>query len=629
MGACVCPEAESVCDDVCVDTLTDPLNCGGCGTECTGGQVCRSGRCACSEGQDICGDTCVDLNTSFDHCGECDAGCVVGQACSLGSCECPEGEEVCGESCVDTQSSDDHCGVCDNACTGGQQCDVGACECPTGQELCGDTCIDTQSDTLNCGGCDIECSLGDACDAGDCTGGALGEDGCEGMAADLSLSKLSLYQTIEIPLMENGSETQLRVADVVAGRQSLVRVFVEPAGGFQARRLSARLHLQNGEERTVLSSGAQLISGASQDAARSSTLEFMVEGSQLTSATNYALEVVECDGPAGGTVAAPRFPEEGGLELGARSLGSLRVHIIPLQANGITPGTTDADLAIYREGFLATYPVDSVEFTVGSVMSINDDQDWGGMLDDLRFLREAEDPDSEVYYYGMLRPTVDFRDYCGGGCIAGVGYIPIGFTGALEAIGRVALGLAYDDKDSVDTMLHEVGHNHGRYHAPCVPPGSSIDGVDPDYPHQGAQLGVYGYDLRSDSLIAPEQPDIMAYCQDPWFSDYTYNALIDAVLEVNEVQFTRWVDPEIVGSFSVLLVDPRRGVRWGHPITGPARPAGQVESATILALDGSVVATVDVYRTAIAELDGFSIQIPEPQPGWHSVDITGVGVVAF
>ena len=30
-------------------------------------------------------------------------------------------------------------------------------------------------------------------------------------------------------------------------------------------------------------------------------------------------------------------------------------------------------------------------------------------------------------------------------------------------------------------MLHEVGHNHGRSHAPCAP-GGGITGVDPNYP---------------------------------------------------------------------------------------------------------------------------------------------------
>jgi hypothetical protein len=210
-----------------------------------------------------------------------------------------------------------------------------------------------------------------------------------------------------------------------------------------------------------------------------------------------------------------------------------------------------------------------------------------------------------------------------------VGYIPIDFRGDLDATGRVALGLTYDNKDSVDTMVHEIGHNHGRYHAPCVPPGSSIEGVDANFPHQNAELGVYGYDLRTDRLIAPEHPDIMAYCADPWFSDYTYNALIDAVVEVNQVQFTRSVDPDLVGGFSVLLVDPRKGARWGHPIQGPASPSGQAEPATIFAADGSVVTTVDLYRTAIAELDGFSIQIPAPEPGWHSVDVSGVGIVTF
>jgi hypothetical protein len=45
-GLCTCPaDAPTVCNNRCVDTLTDSLNCGGCGNVCPSGQGCTEGRC--------------------------------------------------------------------------------------------------------------------------------------------------------------------------------------------------------------------------------------------------------------------------------------------------------------------------------------------------------------------------------------------------------------------------------------------------------------------------------------------------------------------------------------------------------------------------------------------------------
>ncbi|MBV9949523.1 MAG: hypothetical protein JOZ69_21955, partial [Myxococcales bacterium] len=38
----------TVCGGVCVDPMTDPKNCGGCGTVCPAGAPCQGGQCLCA-----------------------------------------------------------------------------------------------------------------------------------------------------------------------------------------------------------------------------------------------------------------------------------------------------------------------------------------------------------------------------------------------------------------------------------------------------------------------------------------------------------------------------------------------------------------------------------------------------
>ncbi|MGC4094111.1 MAG: MXAN_6577-like cysteine-rich protein [Polyangiaceae bacterium] len=623
-GSSSCSSGQALCSGTCIDVSANPVSCGACGRACNSDEICNQGSCrskaqGCSVGLTACGGGCVNLQTAPTDCGGCGVACGAGRSCTAGVCQCLSGQTACGASCVDAQTDALNCGACSNACGSGKSCVAGQCTCPGGKLACGTSCVDSQSDPLNCGACETSCSLGQLCSSGKCVSGAAGPDACSGLALGVSISQIAVYQSVSVPIMKDGTAlaTSARNTDIVVGRDSLFRVFVSPATGFTPRQLSARVLVQNGASIDSYFAKAD-IARASQESDLTSTFQVMVPKDKITSDTRYAVELVECTTGATGAALAPRFPASDAATLGARQTGILKLKLIPLQVNSMSPDTSEASLAAYRALMLAMYPITDIEFSVGESLSVTDVSDWPAMLDQVRAKRQLDRPAADVYYYGLLKPAATFRDYCGNGCTAGVGYVPQGST-TQQATQRAALGVAFADAYSAETMAHEVGHNHGRDHAPC--PQTGISGVDINYPYSGATLGVYGWDARSQALIAPSGTDIMGYCNKKWISDYTYDGLLNRVALVNGAPLSELTagTPE---RFSVVLLD-QRGARWGRPIDEPTLPAGAPEAAQALDDAGQPVAELTVYRTPISDVDAFSIQVPVPAANWARLRLQG------
>src|SRR5579863_82045 len=122
-----CPGTQTACGMDCIDTSSDPTNCGGCGIPCSSGQVCQNGVCQCESGLMSCNGSCVPSDAT--HCGSCSTACQSGQVCSNGNCtaSCDTNLTLCGSSCVDTTTSGTNCGGCGTACGATQHCASGSC----------------------------------------------------------------------------------------------------------------------------------------------------------------------------------------------------------------------------------------------------------------------------------------------------------------------------------------------------------------------------------------------------------------------------------------------------------------------------------------------------------------------
>lgn len=183
----------------CVDVnlLTDPYNCGTCGTKCgkppnAEGVVCANGGClpACSPGFHLSGKLCEanaecagkDTNNDPLNCGACGVSCSVpsnasGVSCSEGACvpSCDVGYKRSGTVCVcsDTESDKRNCGSCGYVCpilanANDASCQSGSCvpTCNAGYYFDGTRCavstgpcsgIDLQTNVDNCGTCGRTC----------------------------------------------------------------------------------------------------------------------------------------------------------------------------------------------------------------------------------------------------------------------------------------------------------------------------------------------------------------------------------------------------------------------------------------------------------------------------------------
>jgi hypothetical protein len=523
-------------------------------------------------------------------------------------------------------TSNDDCGVCNTACSGGQTCTAGKCACPTGQTLCAGACVDTSTSNANCGACGKACAATLACNEGSCTSNS-GADGCSGSALGITIQQIAAYQSVKIPIMSNGTAvlpapanttptaTQ-RNADVVVARDTLFRVFVTVASGFTSRQLSARLTLTNGDTSDQYFA-KQTVSASSVEATAASTFMIYAPASKITDSTQYRVELVEC-GTGSGTLMSPQFPTTGTAALSARTTGGLKIKVISILANAHAPDTTDASLDIYRKQFMAMYPISAIDLSFGDQISTDYPIDWNNVLDQIRTKRAADAPAADVYYFGLLKPADTFAAFCGNSCTTGIGYV----AGANTPQQRAAVGIGFGDSASSETMAHEVGHNHGRNHAPCVPAGGTISGVDASYPYANGGVGVWGYDSRKTLLIDPAKyTDIMGYCNNKWISDYTYEGLVNRVATVDGAQDQAF-DAQALATWRVLLLD-QRGPRWGLPITQPSLPEGTPIVVRILDDAGVAITEVQAYRTEISDDSSAMLMVPEPQTGWVYVAVPG------
>jgi hypothetical protein len=323
--------------------------------------------------------------------------------------------------------------------------------------------------------------------------------------------------TIDGVTITQSVQTYAGTVPLVAGRDGFIRVFARANQPTTATaQVRVKFFVGNTLVNTMMLTNGSPVPISPDQSQLTTSWNGIVLGQFIQPGLTILADVDPTNAVTEGSETDNTFPASGTpLAIDVRQVAPLRITFVPVVQRydkNLTGNITDAN----KEQFLgdarrmlplldfdtqihAPYTTaDSLELT-----SNDGNSEWLRVLSEMNTLRIAES--SVRHYFGVVKVS-----YNSG--IAGFGYVP----------GRAVVGWDYLPSGR-NVAAHELTHNFGRLHAPC----GGVGGPDPDFPYAGGTIGVYGYDLSTNTLRLPSSPDLMGYCTNPWISDYTYVGAMD------------------------------------------------------------------------------------------------------
>ena len=449
-------------------------------------------------------------------------------------------------------------------------------------------------------------------------------------ACGAQLSELAIYQAVKTPLLQQGGQVA-RNAPIIEGRRAYVRAFFT-LGGTPGGNVRARLWLNSAAGNAAFDATA-LISQDSTDPNDTTTLNFDLPGANIRPDTQAVLEL-----ELGASCPSEGKSTHGPISLDARYTGVIKLTLVPVRydadGSGRMPDISEAQVKRYKDALMGIYPTQDVEIqvrpAVSSPIALTGAAGWSSLLDSIRMLRASDRVASDVYYYAVVSPAASFATYCRGACTAGLSFLVPDNVNASNR--QVGAGVGWEGTIAADTLIHEIGHQHGRPHSPC----GGGDGPDKNYPYAQGQIGVWGLDIARMGFKNPTTvKDFMGYCSPQWISDYTFSLLADRRTSVNTWSRELVVDAEGqqpnagAGKYRTLLVEGDGSTLWGGTLPGHLRPAGVAERAQVLDAAGATITEVTVYRSDYGHGKGASLDVPVARPGWASIVVAGHSPVQY
>lgn len=338
---------------------------------------------------------------------------------------------------------------------------------------------------------------------------------------DFTIGALEVTQAVQ---------TNTNSVPLVAGRATVVRIYARNAGLASTSSVPVQL--------SATRAGAPLPGSPLLTAARvvpaSPTRGDYASSYNITLPAEWAAGSVALTAiidPQSAVAESNEGNNQAGLNITFNAVPALNITIVPVRYTHQPSGAVYAAPTQDRIGgwLRRAFPVSAVNVSIRSAIDFGGNlqagADWSRLLDTTATLKDSDGaPASQVYYALVPTGTNDTTWVNLQGFIAGIGYV-----GARASVG---LDYGFGQADSAGQIAgHEVGHNLGRWHAPC---GTS-SGVDGSYPYAGASIGanVYGLDQSTGKVWSPGAPDtakdLMSYCRPKWLSDYNYVAIYNAL----------------------------------------------------------------------------------------------------
>jgi hypothetical protein len=333
---------------------------------------------------------------------------------------------------------------------------------------------------------------------------------------DLVLNQVEITQSVQ-----NGSNT----VPMVAGRPTVARVYVTVSGVTEASNVIV--------EASATRNGVPLPGSPRRSDPR--TVTTSVSRGNYASSFNLALPAEWLSGSVRLSIVVD--PDNRITEVNETNNGRtqtleflavprLDLTIVPVQythtPNGRTYPAPTRDTV--SDWVMRAYPIPGINVRLRAPVAFTGDlrrgDEWERLLDLITDVKLSDGAPSSRVYYGLI-PIASGSDRWFSSGIAGIGWVGLrasvglDLTGSSDAAGRLA--------------AHEIGHNLGRFHAPC---GVSGDPRQPfPYPNASIGPGVYGLDISQARVWSPVAPDdtkdLMSYCQPQWVSDFTYQGLLN------------------------------------------------------------------------------------------------------
>ena len=344
--------------------------------------------------------------------------------------------------------------------------------------------------------------------------------------ATVSVSIPAVYLTQATQSLERG-------VPLIADRQALLRVFgtADLANAFGTGGGRA-IFFAGGEEihTASLESPVGGIPGALDEGNIDYSFNAIIPGHALQPGVEMVVEI-DLDGVPLKQGSVTRFPAASRLALDVRKLPPMYLTIVPVQWISEANQTHNQFVADFALD-MSTTDSEGVRRFVQTVLPVGDLRvnvrepyvTWGStmqngafdLLGEIDVLRHMEAGREDEYYLGVFeipRQTAPDASW------PSLGELP----------GYVAVSWASR------TIAHELGHNLSLQHAPCATTGYS----DPDFPHEGASIGVWGHrfwdggGLGFGKMLGPaSHKDLMSYCQPWWISDYSFTKALEYRLEI-------------------------------------------------------------------------------------------------